>query len=198
MNTPTRTLFKSELAAYRQKLLVSENKDQPWLPEAVQVLDNWRDHPDVEAAWTTLTRRLPSEAICDPGQFIDLVLARWFAAFKLEEASREGPAVEAKVRSVATRQWGDGEWASAAYRMQEADKFKKLGKEVLGHKKKDSPRKRFIIGWAEAFRSLCGRPLNNVICVLTEVVFGGTVTREMVSDAQKPTTKRGRDIRPTK
>jgi len=194
MKAPTPT-FKAELEAYRQKLLVSENRDQPWLPEAVQVLDRWRKHPDVEVAWKTLTRRLPSEAIREPAQFIDLVLERWFAAFRLEEASREGRAVEANVRSVATRQWRDREWASAAHRMEEADKFQKLGKEVLGHKRRDSPRKRFIIGWAEMFRNLCGQPLNNVICVLTEVVFGGTVTCEMVSNAQKPTTKRGRDIR---
>jgi hypothetical protein len=187
--------FKSELAIYRRQLLESENKDQPWLPAALRVLDRWKDHPDVETAWETIKQKLPPAAAVTPGQFIDLFLQRWDAAFHLDEAIRDGPAVERRVRATATRHWRDGDWDNAAGKMKEADVFRRLGQKVLGRKKRGEPSRRFMSGWQDAFKNLCGQPLTDVVCTLTEVAFGGTVPAGKVRDSQKPTTKSKRDIR---
>jgi hypothetical protein len=63
---------------------------------------------------------------------------------------------------------------------------------VLGRKKAGAPRKRFMKMVRDAFMANCGRPLNSVVAVLTEIAFGPCTTVSAVRGTQRATKRRER------
>src|SRR5438105_2583667 len=91
MRARSRT-FKDELDTYRQ--LITPLADRPDLAAhwkyrlIIEVLDSWRDHPDVERLWQDVSAKLPPEV--PAGSFIGTVILE---RIKLEEAARRLPDV---------------------------------------------------------------------------------------------------------
>jgi hypothetical protein len=186
--------FASELKAYRQRLLVSEHKVQPWFPAALKALDNWADHPGSEAIWTILKEKLPPEALPTAGHFIDLVLQQWVLAQAVDERERDDAKVVKNHVDRLKRHLRDENYGRLWREAKLLDDHIKVHKKVL-RRKMGAAKTNFMAGWSFKFREQCGQPLDDVVRVLTEIAFGTEETTQSVRDKRRPTTKRGRDIR---
>lgn len=181
--------FKSELAAYRAWLV-----NQPAAPEErelyLDILDRWADHAAVETTWAALANSIPPADMIPAADFISLVIERRGLAERLKVVVEEAHAVEARANSKAMRDIRSKRPGEAALKLALLDSFQGQSDRLLGRKKKDAPRKIFIVGWTELFRRLSGQPLDEAVRVLTEVAFGGDVPINAVRDARKPTAGR--------
>jgi hypothetical protein len=187
--------FKSELAAYRQRL-VSERADYPQLRLWLKILDRWKDHSSAETIWKTVREKLLAAPTA--GQFIDLVLERWSIAIELQRVTSQPPEkAGAKIRVQADRHWRDGDYWLAAYEKSFLESWtndiRERSDRLLGRKKAGAARRCFMAGWRDKFKELTGQPLDPVVKVLTEIAFGCDVSIEAVRAAHMPAADITRD-----
>jgi hypothetical protein len=183
--------FKSELEAYRQRL-AKERADYPRLAFALQVIDRWHDHTDVETIWDTIKEKLPADA-ATAEQFIDLVLQRWDTATELNERVPKIPDIETKSRSWIKRHLQKRKYGQIARETGLLDDLLERRTRLLG--RQGTARKPFMEGWSAKFQELCGQPLDEIVASLTEIAFNGRVTIDMVRRARR---ERDRSTRPAK
>jgi hypothetical protein len=182
--------FKNELAVYRQRL-VKERASYPLIAGALQVLDRWRDHADVETIWNTLKEKLPADAMPTAVQFIDLILQRWEIATELDERIRKIPDIEDKTRYRIKHHSQKRKYGQIARETALLDDI--LGKRARLLGRQGNGRRLFMEGWSAKFQELCGKPLDEIVAPLTEITFDGDVTADMVRRA-----RRDRPTRPPK
>ena len=62
----------------------------------------------------------------------------------------------------------------------------------LGRQKKNIERKQFTMAWQDKFFELCGWPLNEVVLVMTLIVYGGNRDIGAIKGTRRATTRHGR------
>jgi hypothetical protein len=180
--------FQKELALIRQRLVL-EHKDDPLLPLELKVLDDWAKHPDAGKPWKILTDNLPLKAIPTAEQFICLVLARRVdVAERLSKMVREIPELDDEIEARIKLHRKNKRYELVSDEMERQDNFHSEADRVLGRKKSIAPRQKFMVGWSEKFKELCGQPLDEAVRILTEVAFDDEATLDEVRWAQKQRT----------
>jgi hypothetical protein len=195
--------FKAQLAECRK--IVAEEPDDGWRDFTLKVLDDWRDEPDVEKAWDTISRAATSggREPLSPFPLIEWVIEQAIVHKRLtDEVIPESASLENRSITAAEKDWRavrqsgntDLAWAAAAKttiaRQHRADRIR-----VLGRQPKMAPQKRFIKLCREMFIENCGQPLEQVSEMLTSVVVGHDLKKNAIRDALKSTTRKGRDTR---
>jgi hypothetical protein len=195
MRAPTSS-FKSELEASLANLkrIAASLKfnDPEILPIVINLINQWMAHPDVEHIWNILREKLPPEVMPTAQQFIQKVIERRIVAHRLRSVINESQQITDKGRHKAKRHRKEGRAREGDAMMWAVVKFEDQNTRILGRQKNESPQKKFILGWRDEFRRLCGQPLDEVVADLTDIAFEQTKTREQVRDTAKPTTRRGR------
>jgi hypothetical protein len=191
--------FRSALFAYRKELLAAGVPPQSL---AVRVIDRWSNHGAVESLWKTIAKKLPAEVLPTPKEFIGLVVQRRLLCEQLQEIVREAPALEAKTNARAKQNLREKKRKAVIVEQMALDNFVDHGTRLFGREKVTGPRNKvFMRGWSDKFRELCGDPLDEVVRVLTEVAFGGSISIASVRGTNRATTRtarKGRDTRPPK
>jgi hypothetical protein len=164
------------------------------------ILDRWGRHAAVETVWRTVQNETPPAHALTAEEFIYLVLFGMPWLEKVQQIVLEGPGVLAKARAQAKKDWRQKQYFPAATKSELADHHESLAIRVLGRKRGTAARKIFIKAWRDKFRGICGQPLDDVVRVLTEVVFDCEMTIDAIRSTGKATTKakRSRDIRSLK
>jgi hypothetical protein len=190
--------FKAELEEYKEWVATwSLAPVDQWQQKlALVVIDNWRKSASVESIWTKLTTELQPDDLWRPKEFITLVLQRRFLAEQVLQSVKEAPKVESAIDRQWKRHWRDGKYFVAAGERTELDKFLVQKKRVLGRDQVAAASKLFIKGWSEKFMALCGKPLDEVVRVMTEVAFGGKSTIPSARGARRATSREGRRPNP--
>ena len=194
--------FRSAIAAYREKL-IADNPDRPPPPDLLAVLTRWERHELAATIWVAVKEALPADMLPSEDRFIELVLQRRSMARRLAETYSALTWAEAKKRTMRHLRDKKGpEFAQALAGL--SQEFTTLTdvmerrERLLGRQKENAERKQFMKDWLGVFTNLCGRPLEQVVRVLTEIVYGGKVRIGVVRSVRRPTTKRARqrDTRP--
>jgi len=175
--------FSSEIAARRQKLLSRT-------AIALQILDRWESDVETEAIWNVVRSKVPAEYPAE--EFILDVLASGVRAIELDGIVHELPTTEAKTVFRQKRLLKGKHYQQAAYEMKLLADSRDLRKRLLSREKKTAGRKYFMKLWRDKFRSLCKKPLDEVVAFLTHVVFDIEVSTEAVRGSSRATTRKGR------
>jgi hypothetical protein len=181
MRTPSRS-FKAELETYR-KLIAPDRKEQAqhWKYHLItEVLDRWRDHPDVERLWQNISQKLPPEI--SAGIFIGAVILE---RVKLEEVAERLPDVPATVAAAKVDlkhhiAAGQFDVVSA-----EADALNKLmsARVAFSRKNRKAAEGRFMTFLQASFEEMCGQPFRGHVATLTDIAFGGEHPIDAARDA---------------
>ncbi len=195
--------FKTQLAACRK--IVAEEPDDGWRDFTLQVIDRWRDEPDVDKAWQTILRAATSggRKPLSPLPLIEWVIEQAIVHKRLcddvipKSESLENRAIAAGEKDwrAARRQGNVDLVGAAAVKTTMALQHRGDRIRVLGRQPKLAPQKRFIKLCREMFVSTCGQPLERVVEMLASVVVGHELKPNAVRDALKSTTRKGRDTR---
>jgi hypothetical protein len=136
--------------------------------------------------------------------FIFLVLKQADAVKCIAEINRRTPTAAEAKRRAATILRGKTDAAELAKaHAQLAREFEALDRLApmlarLGRQKENIERKKFITNWQDKFTELCGQPLDEVVRVLTQIVYGGSPNIGVIRGARRPTTRRARKKRDTR
>ncbi len=189
--------FKSEIAAYRAKLPFVLSSDDPDVLEnaveiAARVLDNWEKHLDAEKPWLAIADHLSDDSTTEA--FIFLVIRDALVAEKLRGQDAETPALEKDYRSYEKFGRKHKLYAELAYAKALRNHVRRLRQKpkLLSRKKQKAPRQYFIETWRRRFQEICGQPLEPIVGILTEIVFGGTIDPPVVRDAGRRVKRHGR------
>jgi hypothetical protein len=113
-------------------------------------------------------------------------------ASETDRVVKEESQVVSRVNRLAEHKWKIGEHQLAATMKSAVAEYEQLSTRLLGREKKTAAKKRFMLGWSNKFKELCGQPLDQVVRVLTEIVFDVEVSIDAVRGAQRPSTRPGR------
>jgi hypothetical protein len=182
--------FEDELEAYRPRLAGDE--------AALRLLDRWIENPSAEEVWTVLGKALPAEAMPTPEEFIFLVLERWERAREARDRAPHLSAIAAKIDARTKLHIKQGRHDQIAKDNARLAELKKRHKRLIGRKHLHAERRIFMQGWTEKFVELCGRPLDEVTRVLTDVCFDCSINLDTVRRASKRRRANNRRIRPPK
>ena len=183
--------FVSELEAYRI-WLVSNSKDDPYLPYKLKIIQQWKDHPLADKTWGIICQELSTDDLPSARDFITFALERAIVARETDRVVKEERQVVIRVNQLAERKWKNDEHLLAAIMKSAIAEHELVSTRLLGREKKTAARKRFMVGWSSKFKELCEWPLDEVVRVLTEVIFDIRVTTDAVRGAQRPSTRPGR------
>jgi hypothetical protein len=200
--------FKQALLSYR-KVLAAQNIVEPDRQLALDVVDQWIEHADVETLWQTIVEKVGPKAIPEPANLIDLVIQRRLNAAELEKIEEEMSHVEAKAKTRIKRDLRDRKYDEVAHRSALLHNAVEGRKRIVGRQKGGFRRKYFILSWSHNFQELCGSPLDEVVGTITQIAFGnhGIPPRaskqkhdvvEEVRDARRGAAKRNRGTQPAK
>jgi hypothetical protein len=191
--------FKNEIAAYRKKW-IEDNPNCPPPQDMLAVLDRWEKHIECESIWERVQRRLPVEAMPTAEEFIFLVLFRRSVAKRLDEINRRTPTeAEAKKRGEAHVHDKSGTelvraHAELAFEYAALADLNTRRARLFTRQTENAERRRFIIDWRDKFTQLCGHPLDDVVRVLAEIVYGGRLKLGVIRAVRRATTRRARKV----
>ena len=183
--------FKAEIAAYIKKHCPP--------PEDLALLKRWEEK-DLEwkPCWEKIQEKLPAEAMPTAEEFIYLVLQQRDAAKCFGEIKRRTPTLAEAKRRAAAHVRGKSEFSELAKvhaeLAREYEALAKLNQMLarLGRQKKNIERKQFTMAWQDKFFELCGWPLNEVVLVMTLIVYGGNRDIGAIKGTRRATTRHGR------
>jgi hypothetical protein len=179
------TSFRSEIAAYRQKL-VADNEGHPLLPRMVKVLNAWEEHGSTEQVWRTIKDKVSPEHMLTEEEFIYFVLQHRFAYLEIaNHIVDEMPDMRRKVDHRTKRHMKEGKYAHLASENEILGRTMDLSERLFGREKKTAIRNRFVAALSNNFILVCGQPLDGVVRVLAEVTFGKKITTEAVRGVRK-------------
>jgi hypothetical protein len=189
-------------------MVVADLPDDGWRDFTLEVLDRWRDEPDVDKAWEEIQKTASSSG-CEPPPpfpFIEWVIGEAKIYKRVTcEIIPKSENLENRAIAAAERDWrsrrqpGNADLAlTAAAKDKMARDYREKRIRLLGRQPKGVPQKRFIKLCREMFVNNCGQPLEKVIELLTTVVVGHELKPNAVRDALKPTTREGRDTKKQK
>jgi hypothetical protein len=161
--------FKSELAVYREQLDCN--------PAPVRVANRWRaefttvvldrlERHVTEKTWNKIKPSLPVA----PGMFIAAIVRNAVQANDLAEIREQAPADEAKIHTRNERFWNgevDEQLGTAIGLLAEL----RTSRERVPLREKTAPRQYFMASLRTWFQEVCGKPHDNVVPMLTNVVF---------------------------
>jgi hypothetical protein len=179
------------LEAY-EAWIVSIAKDDPYLPYKLKIIQRWKGHPLADKTWDIVCQTLSTDDLPSARDFITFFLDRAIVAREINRLVKEERQEVIRVNQLAERKWKSGEHQLAATMKSAVAAHEQASTRLLGREKKTGARKRFMRGWSDKFKELCGQPLDEVVRVFTEVVFNIRVTTDAVRGAQRPSTRAGR------
>jgi len=187
------TSFKSELAAYRQRLEASHQELGPhWKCQlALEVLDRWEKHADVEKIWDTIRPKLPTDPSV-AGQFIATVLLHRIKAREIEAVIARLPDVVTKNKARTRRHLDAGNYADLVNENALLGAAVAARSRLLSRETTVAARNRFMVFLRSTFQKLCGQPHHGIVASLTEIAFDCSVPLEAVVDAARRTACRPR------
>jgi len=172
--------FKDELAVYRKAIAKGPNNAHRAL--ILKILDEWQANADAERAWATLVEASAraGNPMLPAADFIRGVIFTRLESERLARMIREAPAVLSRLSTQADRDFKKGRIEKAVQKKSAARAFAKQADAMLGRKKNDAARQRFIRMWSDTFKTNCGKPLHDVVRVLAEAAFGKPTTADAV------------------
>jgi hypothetical protein len=179
--------FKSELTAIREDYVAS-NQGRHELPLAISIIDRWIKRNETDAIWETLKSKIPDAL---PREFIIGLLNHRLTLENVNRIIRDGPGVEAKIKTRTKRHLQAKKHLELAYENAMLGHHIEIREQLLGRKKTTAARQMFMAGCSSLFKHRCGQPLDEVVRVLTEIAFDCNVTLDMVREATKPPRQRG-------
>lgn len=194
MRTPSPT-FCDELKTYqrhRLSLLTPGNDRHSKLTH--KVVNRWKKHPDRETIWTAVRPLLRVELT--PSGFIDEVVLSRIDAEELTIIVSEAAKLEKKTVTRTIRQSREKKYFQAVAELTLLGKFKEQRARVLG-REKTGPRVWFMKRWSALLLQWCGKPLDDVVRVITEIAFGEPISTDAVKHARSG-ARRDRRTRPPK
>jgi len=180
------TGFKSELEAVRA--WVSDQPEDALRPQILKILDRWRGHPAADLMWGKISKAATAGGQAPLGgrEFVGLVIRLWIAATEIKRVTDGSPALERKARAQADRAFREDRVAEAALKKLGAIELEARRTRLLGRKQADAHLQNFKSRCSELFANNCGKPLDDVVATLTEVVFDcGPVSIDSVRGARK-------------
>jgi hypothetical protein len=187
MRAPSPT-FRAAFTFVRETV----EEEMPAGPErelVLQMLKRGEDHGATDDIWKAITDAAVANDKPAP-EAVERIEWLINSRLKCEEASlvvEQWPAQKAKLLTQVKRAWKGpvSEWSDAAVKGGAVEDFEARMNAVLGRKKKSGPRQRFMRLWTASFRDFCGDPLDEVVRVLTEIVFNEKITLDMVRRASR-------------
>ena len=179
--------FRAALAAYR-RAIVEKLPAGPELKPILKVLKRWDEHAGVETIWKTITEAQIASGLppLEPAEFIEWLAFTRAVYEKHSDVIEQTPDVTAKLRAQADRDWkGLEEWPRAIARRAAVEAHLASMDKILGRKKAGAPRQRFMRMLRDTFLANCGRPLNDVVAMLTEIAFGPDTSADAVKNMRK-------------
>jgi hypothetical protein len=193
MRSPTPSL-RSELSNYQRELTTRRQSLPPNYTDlrdydiAIGILDRWikrTKNDGTDWVWTKLQAHLPAGFIITPIQLAEHVIEWRLAALRAAVIVHDGPGLVDKAK---------GRWKHLANK-EDIDaaidvgvplaRYIKQRPSVLG-REAGADRTWFIGQWAGFFKTVCGKPLNDVVGVLTEIAFDtDQVSLDDVKNAQR-------------
>jgi hypothetical protein len=68
-----------------------------------------------------------------------------------------------------------------------------MSERLMGRQTENVEQKRFKKDWRDKFTELCGQPLNEVVRVLSQIVYGGSPNIGAIKGVRRATTRHGRE-----
>jgi hypothetical protein len=170
----TLSSFKSEIAIYRRVIaqlpLDAVYAGKRWQYEfKMKVLDRLERHM-TEKTWNKIETNLSVPC----ANFIDAVIEYAWLAEGLARIHQEGPDVEDQVHALTKRfqnaKSGEVDEQQLGDAIKALGKFRIESKQVLG-REKTGPRERFMTNMRAWFEDVCGKPRDDIVAVLTNIVF---------------------------
>jgi hypothetical protein len=193
MRAPDRP-FRNEIAAYRKKWTADRQGKE--IPEVGRkLLARWETDKRADEIWSTLTGKLPPEAMPTAEELIYLVVARRLLADEIKRETTERPGVINEADKRTKQQLQGGAYSQLILENEARREYEGRRGGLISRKAKTAPRKFFVEGWSQKFMELCGQPLDEEVAVLTYFAFGVEMSADQVRYLRKPTTGRDRDIR---
>ena len=198
--------FKSAIVSYRAAVLngAPAGRERDFISAA---LNRWHSHPDTERIWKAIEKAcIAHKNVPPPASFFIAWILRIGQDYqRLSKRIAEAPDEQSELLSQAERDWRAGHTLSAAWKRTLAEGAAQHATAVLGRQKGGAPQKRFRRMVRDTFIETCGRPLNEVVAVLAEIIFDTEVSIDAVRGEKRPTTRAGRqsksrnrDTRPRK
>jgi hypothetical protein len=146
--------------------------------------------------WTKISTAATADGKLPLGgkEFVGCIIRLWIAAVETKRMVDGSPALDSKLRAQADRAFKDDLVAEAALKKAAAITFRDKREQLLGRKQAEAYLQRFKAQCSKLFMINCGKPLDEVVATLTEIVFDcGPVSIDSVRGARK-----NRDIRSPK
>jgi hypothetical protein len=182
--------FCQALASYRLEIV--EGPDDQTRASILAMLDRWAGRPeDAESAWQSLCTASVANATPPPpvGWFIGSVVRSKVCLDRLADRVEAAPQVRRALSHQADREWKGGNTALAAVKKDAAQYLEQEFSRLLGREQNTAPRKRFMKMWRATLQQNCGKPLDGVVAMLTEVAFGGETSIDAVRGTRRPTRR---------
>jgi hypothetical protein len=195
MRSPTPS-FRSELAAYQRQLVeITKAMDgcaDPRSEIAIGIVDRWLDHPEAEGIWSELRSCSPAFQMT-PAEFACGVISRRLLAERVAEIQRDGPSVVQNVKRKLKHALAKSDTGTLVAGSVPLHDFVTRRPRVFA-REKGADRTWFMWQCAEDFRSLCGKPLDNVVRVLAQIAFDwNEASLDHVRGAQRTMARLRRD-----
>jgi hypothetical protein len=186
MRPPTPT-FRDALRDFRKKFL--EQPPDQW-SGVLPILARWEEHTEAESIWRKIdTAAKAGKRSLAPDELILFVLLNARELQDVERVIEGTPQLLRSAYDKAGREWKAGDAGVAAGVRMVADDHAALMDRAFGRKKRGAAQRKFIEIFSAMFRKNCGRPLDDVVRVLTEIVFNEQITIDAVRKAAAtPTT----------
>ena len=195
MRSPTPS-FRGDLAAYHRQL-VDIKKAMAGCPDprtdiAIGIVDRWLEHPEAESIWSELRSCSPAFQMT-PAEFAEGVINRRLLAERVAQIQRDGPRLVQNVKKKLKYSLAKSDIATVAANSAPLADFIARRPRVFA-REKGADRTWFMWQCAEDFRSLCGKPLDNVVRVLAQIAFDWKDAGiDHVRGAQRTMTRLRRD-----
>jgi hypothetical protein len=165
--------FRGEIAAFRERLDLDPatvHVDNRWRYEfTMVVLDRLARHV-TEKTWNKIKPSLPVEC----SSFITAIIQTALVAKRFETGDSELPDAEAKVLSDTKRFVTERRFDESLDKLQLAQSLLRDAKALsdrLLSREKTAPRQYFMVSLRAWFQEGCGKPHDNIVAMLTNVVF---------------------------
>ena len=162
---------------------------------AIAIIDRWMKHKQADRIWNEIAANVPAGFSLTASAVAGRVIQYRLYAGRLIEAIDREPVIAGKLRIRAKRHFAqDTAEADAAFVFERAIRrnTQRLRARAL-RRERTAPRTWFIAQWSAHFKELCGKPLDSVVCFLTEIAFNDpTVTPDMVRAASQPSARKAR------
>jgi hypothetical protein len=168
MRQPTPS-FLSDLRAYHDHLTKKNQLD--WKDKiALELVQRWLERDDAEEIWRNLKSALPADLEIKPVQFAEEVIGRRILAERAAEIVHSGGGLVEDVKRRLKHHLAKDDIAKVHAISGVLKSFQERRGRALA-RQKGADQTWFMWQWSEAFKMVCGRPLDELVAALTEIAF---------------------------